>query len=73
MENTKEGGMKMQNQTQMCQKEYEDFVTMVKNFTDDQIWVALRNIPAEKLWQDLYARFNEQAEMVEQMKKIARI
>lgn len=63
----------MQNQTQMCQKEYEDFVTMVKNFTDDQIWVALRNIPAEKLWQDLYARFNEQAEMVEQMKKIARI
>ena len=49
------------------------FCEMVKNFTDDQIWVALRNIPAEKLWQDLYARFNEQAEMVEQMKKIARI
>lgn len=60
------------NEKTLCGEEYESFVSYIQNLTDDQKWVALRNIPAEMLWQDLYARFKENQTMVEDMKKITR-
>lgn len=56
----------------LCGEEYESFVTYIQNWTEDQIWVALRNIPANMIWQELYARFNENQTMVDSMKQITR-
>lgn len=59
-------------QAQMSQMEYENFVSMVQNFTEEQKWVAIRSIPSEMLWQDLYSRFNEQSHTLENIKNAAK-
>lgn len=37
--------------------EYESFVDVVKAFTDEQKTIALRNMPDQLLWDELYFRF----------------
>jgi len=57
----------------MNQKEYEDFVNLVNNLTEEQKWVAIRAMPAEMLWQDLYSRYQDQEQIVNAMKDTMRL
>lgn len=61
-----------QNQTQMCEKEYEEFVSMINNWDEDHIWTALRIIDPEYLWQALYGKFGDYRATVDAMKQITK-
>lgn len=39
--------------------EYEAFVDVVKAFSDEQKQIAIRNMPDQMLWDELYIRFEE--------------
>ena len=43
----------------MSAMEYESFVDVVKAYTDEQKEIAIRNLPDQLLWNELYARFEE--------------
>lgn len=39
--------------------EYESFVDVVKAFSDEQKQIAIRNMPDQMLWDELYFRYEE--------------
>lgn len=39
--------------------EYEAFVDVVKAFSDEQKQIAIRNMPDQMLWDELYIRFEQ--------------
>jgi len=43
----------------MSELEYERFVDTVRGFSDEKKQIALRNMPDQMLWNELYARYEE--------------
>ncbi len=52
----------------MSELEYERFVETVKGFTEEKKRIALRNMPDQMLWDELYSRFEENKSFVNGIK-----
>ena len=44
---------------QMSPAEYEKFVTYIQNLDEDHKWVAIRNLPDDMIWEEMYYRFKD--------------